>query len=123
MPKKHSYLATHTISAPVLAFSLSGEDAGLRAKAAGAKSGRAATTLVKAGRMRITLIAMTKGTVLSAHQVEGAVSIQSIRGKVRVSAEGSSTELATGGLFVLQEEVPHAAVALSDCALLVTVAM
>ena len=123
MAKKHTYLKTHTLAGGVLSFALSAEDAGLRERAQAAKSGRSAKTLVKEGRLRVTLIAMQSGSRLGAHQVEGVVSVQVVRGRARVSAEGASTDLASGGLLVLQEEVPHTVEALADCALLVTVAM
>jgi quercetin dioxygenase-like cupin family protein len=123
MARRHTYLDRHTLSGAVLSFALSAEDAALRERATAAKSGRTAKTLVKEGRLRVTLIAMRKGAVLSAHQVEGVVSLYVVRGRARVSAAGANTNLASGGLLVLQEEVPHTAEALSDCALLVTVAM
>jgi quercetin dioxygenase-like cupin family protein len=123
MARRHTYLITHTLSGAVLSFELSAEDAALRERATTAKSGRTAKTLIKEGRLRVTIIVMRKGAVLGAHQVEGAVNIHILRGRARVSAAGASTDLASGGLLVLQEEVPHTAEALSDCALLVTVAM
>jgi quercetin dioxygenase-like cupin family protein len=123
MARRHTYLITNTLSGAVLSFALSAEDAALRERATAAKSGRTAKTLVKEGRLRVTLIAMQKGAVLGAHQVEGVVSLHVVRGRARVSAAGASTNLASGGLLVLQEEVPHTAEALSDCASLVTVAM
>lgn len=123
MARRHTYLKTHTLAGAVLSFALSAEDAELRERAQLAKSGRAAKTLVKEGRLRITLIVMRRGSRLSAHQVEGVVSVQVVRGRARVSAEGASTDLASDGLLVLQEEVPHTVEALTDCALLVTVAM
>lgn len=123
MARRHTYLSTHTLSGAVLSFVLSAEDAALRERATAAKSGRTAKTLIKEGRLRVTLIAMRKGAMLGAHQVEGVVSIHIVRGRVRVSAASASTDLVSGGLLVLQEEVTHTAEALSDCALLVTVAM
>lgn len=123
MATKHTYLKTHTLSGPALAFSLAEEDAALRDRAADAKSGRGAKTLVKDGTLRVTLIAMRKGSALSPHQVEGVVSLHVLRGRARVSADGGSIDLPAGGMVVLQEEVPHTAEALADCALLVTVAM
>ncbi len=123
MARRHTYLSTHTLSGAVLSFALSAEDAALRERATAAKSGRTAKTLIKEGRLRVTLIAMRRGAVLGAHQVGGVVSIHVVRGRARVSAAGANTELASGGLLVLQEEVTHTAEALADCALLVTVAM
>jgi quercetin dioxygenase-like cupin family protein len=123
MPAKHSYLKSHTLTGAVLSFSLPSEDAALRERASKATSARAAKTLVKDGPLRVTLIAMTKGAMLSPHQVEGALSIHLLRGRARVSAAGAVADLSSGGLLVLDREVAHAAEALADCALLVTVAL
>ena len=123
MARKHTYLKTHTLTGAALAFSLSSEDAALRERASEAKSRRAAKTLVKDGPLRVTLIALAKGAALSPHQVDGVVSIQVLRGRARLSFEGTLKDLSAGGLLVLDQEVTHAAEALADCSLLVTVAM
>ncbi len=123
MAQRHTYLKTHTLAGAMLSFALSAEDAGIRERAQSAKSGRVAKTLVKEGRLRVTLIAMRNGSRLGAHQVEGVVSVQVMRGRARVSAGGASIDVAANGLLVLQEEVSHTLEALADCALLVTVAM
>lgn len=128
MTAKHTYLRTHTISGAALSFALPAEDAALRDKAAATQSGRAAKTLVKNGSLRVTMAALRKGAVLQRHQVEGAVSVQVLRGRARVAVAGPSTpthteELELGQLFVLQAGAPHTAEALSDCTLLITFAM
>jgi quercetin dioxygenase-like cupin family protein len=120
---KHTYRRTHQLSGAALSFSLGAEDAALRQKASAAKAGRAAKTLVKEGPIRVTVVALNKGVALQAHQVEGAVSIHVLRGRARVAAAGGETDLSSGGLVVLQEQVTHAAVAVTDCTLLITVAM
>jgi quercetin dioxygenase-like cupin family protein len=123
MAGKHTYLKTHTLSAARLSFDLAAEETTLRERAATTRAGRAARALAKEGRLRVTLIVMTKGTMLKAHQVEGVISLHVLRGRARVSAEGGSSDLAPGGLLVLQEEVSHTVEARTDCSLLVTVAM
>lgn len=123
MATKHTYLKTHTLSGAALSFSLPSEDAALRERASTASSGRAAKTLVKEGPLRVTLIALRRGAALGAHQVEGVVSVQVLRGRARVSAGGTLVDLPSSGLLVLDQEVAHTAEALADCALLVTVAM
>ena len=123
MATKHTYLKTHTLSAAALSFSLSTEDATLRERAAAARSGRVAKTLVKEGHLRVTLIVLRRGAALGAHQVDGVVSLQVLRGRTRVAAEGKTVDLSRGDLLVLDQDVTHTAEALVDCALLVTVAM
>jgi quercetin dioxygenase-like cupin family protein len=123
MGTKHTYLKTHTLTGAVLSFAVGLEDAALRERASTTRSGRAAKTLVKDGPLRITLIVLRKGAALSPHQVDGVLSIQVLRGRVRVSAEGAVVDLSSNGLLVLDQEVAHTAEALADCALLITVAM
>lgn len=123
MATKHTYLKTHTLTGAALSFSLAAEDLALRERASTAKSGRAAKTLVKEGTLRVTLIVMRKGSALSPHQVDGVVSLHVLRGRVRVAAEGTLVDLSSDGLLVLDQEVAHTAEALTDCSLLITVAM
>jgi quercetin dioxygenase-like cupin family protein len=120
---KHTYLRTHEISGQVLRFRLATEDARLREQAAASKAGRAGTTLVKEGPLRITQVALRKGTPLQAHQVAGGVSLLVQRGRLRLTTAGGALVLGAGELMVLDAGVAHAAMALSDCALLITMAM
>jgi quercetin dioxygenase-like cupin family protein len=120
---KHTYLKTHALSGSALAFSLSKESAALKERAIAAHSGRAARTLAKQGALRATLIALRKGVELTAHRVEGSVSIHVLSGRARFSLDGVDTTVASGGLLVLGPDVTHGAQALANCALLITVAM
>ena len=116
----HTYLKTHQLSGRLLQFSLRNEDARLRTQAADARAGRAAKTLVKEGEIRVTLVALRKGTVLQTHQVGGATTIQVHRGRVRLSLEDGSVNLGSGEVVAIAANVPHSAEALSDCGLLIT---
>lgn len=107
----------------MLTFLLGGESSELQERAASSNAGRAAKTLVREGPIRITLVALRKGTALQPHQVTGPVSIQSLRGCLRVTAEGGDVDVPPGGLVALDTGVAHAARALDDCTLLITVAM
>lgn len=118
-----SYLRTHRLRGKVLTFLLGGEESGLQERAASSKSGRAAKTLVKEGPIRITLVALTKGTALQSHEVAGPLSIQSLRGCLRVTTEGGDADVPPGGLVALESGLAHAATAVDDCTLLITVAM
>lgn len=120
---KHTYLRTHEISGQVLRFRLTAEDARLREQATASRAGRAGKTLVKEGPLRITQVALRKGTPLQAHQVAGAVSLHVQRGRLRVTTSGEAMDLGPGELVVLEAGVSHAATALRDCAILITMAM
>ncbi len=114
---------TRRLAGRMLTFLLQAEDDTLREFAAAATSGRAAKTLVKQGAQRITLVALRRGAALPAHQVAGAVSLQTLRGLVKVGIEREEIELPAGSLVTFGPGVAHAATALEDSSLLVTVSM
>lgn len=121
--KKSSVLRTRRLSGKVLAFLLGAEDDTLRELAESSKTGRAAKTLIKQGPLRITLVAMRKGTALPSHQVAGPISIQTIRGCLRVTTEKGEVDVPANSLISLGSGVAHTAKAHDDCAILITFAM
>jgi len=122
--KRSSVLRTRRLSGNALAFLLETEDDTLRKLAEASKSGRAAKTLVKQGPMRITLVALKKGTTLPSHQVTGPVSIQALRGCLRLTTDqGKNIDVPLGGLITLGPRVAHTAKAHEDCAILITFAL
>jgi quercetin dioxygenase-like cupin family protein len=94
---------------------LGAEDDTLAEFADGSKTGRAGKTLVKEGSLRITLVALKKGTVLPSHQVAGPVSIQTIRGCLRLTTDTGDMDLPAGALIALGPDVAYTAKAHSDC--------
>jgi quercetin dioxygenase-like cupin family protein len=120
---KHTYVRTHAIRGNVLTFDLKSTHADLMERARTTKAGRAARTLVKEGPLRITLVALKQGVSLQEHQVAGAVSIQALRGRVAVEADGARSDLRAGQLLVLDADVRHRATGMTDCAILVTMSM
>jgi len=107
----------------MLTFMLGAEDDTLREFAEGSKTGRADKTLVKEGPLRITLVALKKGTALPSHHVEGPISIQTIRGCLRLTTEKGDMDVPAGSLVALGPGVIHAAKAHEDCAILLTFSM
>ena len=121
--RKPAVLRTRRLAGRALTFLLGAEDETLREFAAAASSGRAGKTLVKQGPLRITLVALKKGAALPAHQVAGPVSIQTIRGCLRLTTESGDLDIPAGGLISLGAGVRHTARAHADCAILITFAM
>jgi quercetin dioxygenase-like cupin family protein len=121
--KKSSVLRTRRLSGKILPFLLSAEDETLRELAEGSKTGRAGKTLVKQGPLRVTLVALTKGTTLPSHQVSGPISIQSIRGCLRLTTDRGGLDVSAGTLIAIGPGVAHTAKAHDDCAILITFAM
>ena len=121
--KVPDYLQTHQLHAALLRFGIPSEVAPLREEAARSGTGRAAKTLVKEGAIRVTLIALRQGVALEEHRVAGAVTIQVLHGAFRLSTNQEAADVHAGELVVLDTAVAHAAHALEDCVLLLTVAM
>ena len=71
--KKSAVLRSRRLSGKLLTFSFGEEDETLRQFAAVSTTGRAAKTMIKQGPLRITLVALRKGTVLPRHRVAGPV--------------------------------------------------
>jgi quercetin dioxygenase-like cupin family protein len=120
---RHIYLETHQISGPRLKFGLAREDVVLRDLAALSKTGRAGKTLVREGSLRITQLALCKGSMLGSHQIPGAVSMQVLRGRLRLTTSEGEVVLEPGELASLGAGVGHDTEAMSDCVVLVTMAM
>ena len=86
-------------------------------------TGRVGKTLVKEGALRITQVMLRKGSPLGSHRIAGPVSIQVLRGHLRLSSADGEMQLEAGDLVAVDGGVAHAAEAMSDCALLITMAM
>lgn len=123
MPSKHTYLRTHRLAGKSLDFDLGAEERKLQDRAMSVQNGRAAKTLVKEGRLRITLVAMRKGTALGAHAVEGDVSLQVLRGAFAITTNDREIRARKGSVVTLQAGVQHDARALRDATILITASM
>lgn len=120
---KHTYLRTHKLVGRVMVFDTATEEAKVREPSASSKQGRAAKTLVKEGRLRVTFVGLRKGTVLGAHGVGGELSIHVLRGAIEVRTSEGTVRIAKGGLAVLHAGVRHDARALRDTTVLLTTSM
>ena len=119
----HAYLKTRRISGEVLRFQVAFEEARLHEVAERSTAGRAGKTLVKEDTLRVVLMALQKGTELPWHDVGGAMSLQLLRGRLRMTTADGKMDLAPGALIVLNGRVQHSSVAMSDCVMLMTIAM
>jgi quercetin dioxygenase-like cupin family protein len=106
-----------------MVFDTATEEAKVTDQAASSKQGRSAKTLVKQGQLRVTLLALQKGTELSAHQVEGDLSIQVLRGALEIRTSEDTIRVPKGGLAVLRAGVRHDACALRNTTALLTTSM
>lgn len=83
--------------------------------------GHYAKTLFKKKDFRVVLIVMEGGSKIREHHADGAVSVQVIRGKVRLTARGEDHDLSAGYLLTLGAGIKHDAEALEPSAFLLTI--
>jgi quercetin dioxygenase-like cupin family protein len=121
--KKSAVLRTRRLSGKMLRFLIDAEDETLREFAQASKTGRAGKTLVKQGALRITLVALKKGTALPPHRVAGPVSIQILRGCLELTTDKGAIALPRRSLVTLEAGLTHTATAVEDSAILITFAM
>ena len=121
--KQRVGLRGRKLHSKLLLFRLDAQDNELSSRAKDAAEGRASRTLVKQGSLRITQVALRKGAALESHHVAGALSIQVLRGTVRLTTAEGDMDLSAGGLATLAAGVVHAARGLNNCALLLTISL
>jgi quercetin dioxygenase-like cupin family protein len=105
-----------------LVFDLAHEEAQLQALPAD-KHGRTARTLLKSGPLRITLIALAPGGSLPEHSAAGPITVQPLRGRLRLTLEGATHDLGPGTVMSIGARVRHAVESEGGASFLLTVAM
>ena len=108
------------LTAPNLTFDLTSQLAELRQEEAYHRSGRAGRTLAKSGRMRVTLVAMTRGNVIGTHQADSPLTLHVLEGHIRFRAGGEDHELQGGQLLFFGPGDAHDLTATEESALLLT---
>jgi len=110
------------LAAPVPELDLEREIERLHAERAWQEFGRNAKTLVKNPELRIVLMTLKAGGHLDEHAAPGAISIQVLAGRVRVSLRSEKLELAAGELVAVGPAVRHELEALEPSSVLLTIA-
>ena len=85
------------------------------------QAGHHAKTLFKKHDFRVVLITMERGARLNEHHADGTISVQVLKGKIRMNVGGKPHDLATGNLFTLAASIRHDVEALDDAAFLLTI--
>lgn len=85
-------------------------------------AGQNAKTLVKQDDLRVVLTALRPRVRIPEHQTDGQISIQTIRGRILVRAEGRTFDLPVGTLLTLDRGVRHDVEAVEESAFLLTIA-
>ena len=114
--------AAHPLSGQGLLFNLGDEVQSLRGDLGRATGGRAAKTLAKSERLRVTLVLLNGGVTLDPQASAGGSSLHVLEGRLRVQADSRVLEAQPGDLIVLSENLREPIKAEEDAAFLVTVA-
>jgi quercetin dioxygenase-like cupin family protein len=112
---------TDRFSAPQHEFDLAAVAKTLGTEREAGESGHRQETLYKQGKTTISLFLFGHLTRLRPHRAKGLVSIQVLRGHLRITAEGVAHDLMTGHLLVLASGVEHDVVAQEESEMLLTV--
>lgn len=108
-------------SAPQINVNLSEVVARLRSEPSAGENGHRQETLYKSAGSTIALFAFDHFTQLSEHKAAGVVNIQVLRGRFKITADGTVHELETGQMLILAPKIPHAVAAEEEGEILVTV--
>jgi quercetin dioxygenase-like cupin family protein len=85
------------------------------------QSGHNAKTLFKKHDFRIVLITMEAAARMKEHHADGTISLQVLKGHVRVTIQGKQHDLHTGNLFTLAASIRHDVEAIDESAFLLTI--
>ena len=85
------------------------------------ETGHSSKTLAKYPDFRIVLIMMKGGTRMRQHRAEGRISLQELKGQVRIHLADRTVDVSAGHLLVLDCGVLHDVEALEESAMLLTI--
>ncbi len=91
-------------------------------KGPGWQAGRNSKTLIKHPDLRVVLTAVKARAYLHEHRAAGSISVQTLKGHIRMHIPGRTFDLPAGRMLMLEEAVPHDVEALKDSAYLLTIA-
>src|ERR1017187_4948428 len=110
-----------TLSGTLLQFDLASElDQLYRDESWLQATGRSSKTLVKHPDLRIVLIAMKANTRMHEHTATARISVQILRGHIRLHLPEQVVDLPAGHLLALDQSMPHDVEASEDSAFLLT---
>jgi quercetin dioxygenase-like cupin family protein len=108
------------LAAPMMIFDLEPRLRELRDDDSYRRSGRLGRTLAKAGRMRITLVALNGGIEVGTHHAASPMAIQLLEGALTFTVAGREHQLKAGQVLFFGPGEAHDIRALEESALLLT---
>lgn len=108
------------LEGPALQFDLAGGIESLKREDAWNSAARNAKTIVKYPDLRVVLVVLKAGKRIEGHRADESVSIQVLRGRMRLHLPQQTVDLVEGRLLTLERAIPHDVEALEDTAFLLT---
>lgn len=94
----------------------------LRADDAYQRDGHTARTLVREPTMRVVLVVMKASARIAEHRAQEITTVHALTGSLRLTMPDRTIELTPGRLLVIPPDLRHDVAALTDSALLLTLA-
>lgn len=105
----------------LLAFDLAGQIEQLRREPYW-QSGRNSKTIVHYPDLRVVLTAIQAKTTIHEHRSAGRILVETIQGRLRALSGGKEFDLPTGGVLVLDRDIPYELTAVENSAFLLVIA-
>lgn len=80
-------------------------------------------TLLKTSELELVRLVVAAGNEIPSHRTPGPLTIQCLEGKIRISFDGRSEELAAGQALYLPAAAEHSLVGIENTALLLSIVM
>lgn len=88
-----------------------------------ALAGTKTTALIKTEGLEVIRLVVPRGKEIPTHKARGEVTVHCLEGRVAITTEGTTSELAAGDLVYFRGEQPHSVLGLDDASLLVTLVL
>jgi quercetin dioxygenase-like cupin family protein len=85
-------------------------------------AGHYARTLYKRSDFRMVLISMEKGSIMKEHHADGTISVQVLKGSIRLTVDGEAHTIEGNGVLTLGASIKHEVEAMEESAFLLTIA-
>ena len=109
------------VDAPVIIIDIQDLVKQIKKEKAWDKNDRNAITAFKSDKMSIVVVAMRKNATMTTERPENILSVQVLKGKLKLQTSGKTVEACEGNIFVLHEKIPYSIEALKKSVFLLTV--
>jgi quercetin dioxygenase-like cupin family protein len=112
---------TRAVDAPVITIDIDKFVKQLKGEKAWEDNDRNAITVFKSDRMRVVIVALHKHAELTTEKPQSELSIQVLKGRLEVSADGRNVEVEEGQIVALQQAVNYHIEAVKKSVVILTV--